>query len=72
MSNMNLEGIEKEIEYTFKNKELLKTALTHTSYAYEKHQESNEKFKCKIFNNYNYIFNIRNFAGVFKRAAASV
>ena len=37
MSNMNLEGIEKEIGYTFKNKELLKTALTHTSYAYEKH-----------------------------------
>ena len=45
MSNMNLEGIEKEIEYTFKNKELLKTALTHTSYAYEKHQESNEKLE---------------------------
>ena len=34
---MNLEGIEKEIGYTFQNKELLKTALTHTSYAYERH-----------------------------------
>ena len=42
---MNLENIEKEIGYTFKNKELLETALTHTSYAYEKHIESNEKLE---------------------------
>ena len=42
---MNLEGIEKEIGYTFQNKELLKTALTHTSYAYEKHVDSNEKLE---------------------------
>ncbi len=42
---MNLEGIEKEIGYTFQNKELLKTALTHTSYAYEKHIDSNEKLE---------------------------
>ncbi len=42
---MNFEGIEKEIGYTFKNKELLKTALTHTSYAYEKHVDSNEKLE---------------------------
>ncbi len=42
---MNIEGIEKEIGYTFQNKELLKTALTHTSYAYEKHIESNEKLE---------------------------
>ena len=31
-----LEQFEKNIGYVFKNKELLKTALTHTSYAYEK------------------------------------
>lgn len=42
---MSLEGIEKEIGYIFKNKELLKTALTHTSYAYEKHVDSNEKLE---------------------------
>ncbi len=42
---MNLDGIEKEIRYIFKNKALLKTALTHTSYAYEKHVESNEKLE---------------------------
>ena len=42
---MGLEGIEKEIGYEFKNKELLKTALTHTSYAYEKHINSNEKLE---------------------------
>lgn len=42
---MNLEGIEKEIGYTFQNKGLLKTALTHTSYAYEKHIDSNEKLE---------------------------
>ena len=42
---MDLEGVEKELGYTFKNKALLKTALTHTSYAYEKHIESNEKLE---------------------------
>ena len=31
-----MEELEKEIGYRFKNQELLKTALTHTSYAYEK------------------------------------
>lgn len=42
---MNFEKLEKSIGYTFKNKELLKKALTHTSYAYEKHLESNEKLE---------------------------
>lgn len=42
---MELELIEKSIGYTFKNKELLKTALTHTSYAYENKKESNEKLE---------------------------
>jgi len=36
---------EKEIGYEFKNKEVLKTALTHTSYAYENNVESNEKLE---------------------------
>ncbi len=40
-----MEKIEQNIEYTFKNKELLKKALTHTSYAYENHVESNEKLE---------------------------
>ena len=31
--------------YTFKNKELLKTALTHTSYAYEQKCKSNERLE---------------------------
>ena len=42
---MYIQRIEKEIGYTFQNKELLKTALTHTSYAYEKHISSNEKLE---------------------------
>ena len=42
---MNLENFEKSIGYTFKNKELLKTALTHTSYAHDKKIESNEKLE---------------------------
>ena len=42
---MNLEEFEKEIEYKFKNKELLKNALTHTSYAYEHNIPSNEKLE---------------------------
>ena len=31
----NFEKLEKSIGYTFKNKDLLKKALTHRSYAYE-------------------------------------
>ncbi len=42
---MNFEKLEKSIGYTFKNKELLKQALTHTSYAYERKIESNEKLE---------------------------
>jgi len=42
---MKLEKLEKSIEYEFKNKNLLKTALTHTSYAYENNVESNEKLE---------------------------
>ena len=42
---MHFEKIEKSIGYTFKNKNLLKKALTHTSYAYENRVESNEKLE---------------------------
>lgn len=42
---MNLENLEKNIGYKFKNIELLKNALTHTSYAYEHHVQSNEKLE---------------------------
>ena len=39
----NFEIFEKNIGYTFKNKNLLKTALTHTSYAYENKVKSYER-----------------------------
>ena len=42
---MNFEKLERSIGYTFRNKELLKKALTHTSYAYEHKLESNEKLE---------------------------
>jgi len=42
---VDIERLEQNIRYTFKNKELLKTALTHTSYAHEKKVESNEKLE---------------------------
>ncbi len=42
---MNLEKLESNIGYKFKNIELLKNALTHTSYAYENNVASNEKLE---------------------------
>lgn len=42
---MNLEDLEKGIGYKFKNINLLKNALTHTSYAYENNIKSNEKLE---------------------------
>ena len=42
---MNLEKLEKDIGYKFKNIKLLENALTHTSYAYEHNLESNEKLE---------------------------
>lgn len=42
---MNIDKLEENIGYIFKNKQLLKTALTHTSYAYEHNVESNEKLE---------------------------
>ena len=39
-------GIEREINYTFKNKKLIETAMSHTSYANEvKGQSSNERIE---------------------------
>ena len=45
MNNQELEKMQKNIQYKFKNLELLKTALTHTSYAYDHNIESNEKLE---------------------------
>ena len=42
---MDKSKLEKSIGYTFKNKELLNKALTHTSFAYENNVESNEKLE---------------------------
>ncbi len=42
---MQYEIVEKQIGYTFANSELLKTALTHTSYANMHNIESNEKLE---------------------------
>ena len=42
---MKFEKLEEEIDYKFKDRKLLETALTHTSYAYEKKVESNEKLE---------------------------
>ena len=42
---MELEVLQKELGYEFKNIKLLKKALTHTSYAYENKVESNEKLE---------------------------
>lgn len=41
----DLEVFEKNIGYSFNNKELLKTALTHTSYAYENKVKSYERLE---------------------------
>lgn len=41
----DLATLEQSIGYTFKNKDLLKNALTHTSYAYEHRIKSNEKLE---------------------------
>ena len=42
---MGLEQFEENIGYKFKNIELLKNALTHTSYAYEHKVKSNERLE---------------------------
>ena len=42
---MDLVDFEKSISYNFKDKKLLKTALTHVSYAYENKNESNERIE---------------------------
>ena len=42
---MDYTKLEQEIGYTFQDKNLLQTALTHTSYAYERKTISNEKLE---------------------------
>ena len=42
---MDISKLEQDIGYKFKNKKLLQTALTHTSYAYENHVQSYEKLE---------------------------
>ncbi len=41
----NIESLENSIGYVFNNKQLLKTALTHTSYAYENRVKSYERLE---------------------------
>ena len=45
MQNKSIEQLEQSINYTFQDKNMLKKAFTHTSYAYEHHIESNEKLE---------------------------
>ena len=64
---MELSKLKYNIDYKFKNIDLLKKALTHTSYANENHIESNEKLEFLgdsilefisskyIFNNYSFL-----------------
>ena len=42
---MKIEQIEKNLNITFNDKELIKKAFTHTSYAYENKVQSNEKLE---------------------------
>ena len=42
---MDFKGLEEKLGYTFRNKDLLETALTHSSYAYERKKTSNEKLE---------------------------
>ena len=42
---MDFSILEEKLEYTFKNKKLIETALTHSSYAYENKKISNEKLE---------------------------
>ena len=42
---MSLANFERSIGYSFNNIELLKEALTHTSYAYDNHVNSNERLE---------------------------
>lgn len=63
-ANQDLEDLEAKLGYTFKNKKLLKNALTHSSYAYERgdHFLSNERLELlgdSVLNFIvtNYIFN---------------
>lgn len=43
---MNFTPLEENIGYTFKDKSILQTAFTHSTYAHAKKVESNEKMEC--------------------------
>ncbi len=45
---LNLIDIEKKIDYVFENKELLKTAITHKSFAYERTGEDVSKYNERL------------------------
>lgn len=40
-----MDSLEKRLGYTFKNRDLLQTALTHSSYANEKHADGGESYE---------------------------
>ena len=40
-----MEALEQKLEYSFRDPELLRTALTHSSYANEHHCASNERLE---------------------------
>lgn len=45
MTELDIKRIEKIIHYSFKNKQILQTAFTHSSYANEHHLQSNERLE---------------------------
>ncbi len=45
MTDADIKKIEKIIHYSFKNKQILNTAFTHSSYANEHHTQSNERLE---------------------------
>ena len=45
MTDADIKKIEKAIHYSFKNKQILNTAFTHSSYANEHHTQSNERLE---------------------------
>ena len=55
---MKLVKLENNIGHKFKDKNLLINALTHTSYAFERHTESNEKLE--------FLFQVNTYTRIFQ------